>query len=587
MSDFARLLKLMRPQAGWMLLSIALSAIATLAHVALMATSGWFITAMAAAGIAGVSMNYFTPAGMIRAFAMVRTAGRYAERLMGHEATLKFVAKLRPWLFSRLEPLAPAALEDARSGDLLTRLRGDIDRLEFAFLRIIQPIVVAGIVLAAGIAFAARYEVAVAIIFALLALGAGVLVPLFIGAVSTPAARRVSANTAEFNALLVDHLEGRAELDIYDPDHRHRGAVLATSEALIDDEQKIARLTGLASASVGLATHIGLIVVIGFGGASVAAGTLAGPDLVMLALLGLALFEAVGPLPLAMQSLPLVLASARRIFALADRPAPVEAPDAMTWAEGSEMGGGVVSVRVPDQGDLVFDRVSYTYPGATRPALSGISLTLSPGKRLAVVGPSGSGKSSLVSLALRYRAASHGSIRFGGLPAEACDLDTWRAKIAVLAQSDHLFSASIADNLRLAGRNISREQMVEACKIAGILPFIEAQPQGFDTFVGALGAKVSGGEARRLGLARALLKDAPVLILDEPTEGLDRQGEAEILQSVLEMTRDRAVLLIAHSRTCLEQMDEIVVLEDGGIAARGAPDAILPLLPATVDRLKA
>ncbi len=576
MSDFRRLLKLMRPHAGWMLLSIALSAIATLAHVALMATSGWFITAMAAAGIAGVSMNYFTPAGMIRAFAMARTAGRYAERLVGHEATLKFVAKLRPWLFSRLEPLAPAALEDARSGDLLTRLRGDIDRLEFAFLRIIQPIVVAVIVLAAGIAFAARYEAAVAVIFALLALGAGVMVPLFIGAVSAAPARRVSENTAELNALLVDHLEGRAELDIYDPDHLHRDAVLSTSEALIDDEQRIARLTGLASASVGLASHLGLIVVIGLGGASVAAGTLAGPDLVMLALLGLALFEAVGPLPLAMQSLPLVLASARRIFALADRVPAVAAP-------GQAPKSGVASASVPKEGDLVFDGVSYTYPGATRPALTDISLTLSPGKRVAVVGPSGSGKTSIVGLALRYRAAPRGSISFGGQAVEACDPDAWRERIAVLAQSDHLFSASIADNLRLAGRDIPRQKMVEACEIAGILPFIEAQPQGFDTFVGALGAKVSGGEARRLGLARALLKDAPVLILDEPTEGLDRAGEANILQSVLEMTRERAVLLIAHSRACLAQMDEIIVLDGGRIAARGAPDAILPLLPATLD----
>ncbi|MDJ0933694.1 ABC transporter transmembrane domain-containing protein [Breoghania sp.] len=248
MKDFRRLLSLMRPPAGWMALSIALSAIAMLAHVALMATSDWFITAMAAAGLAGVSMNYFTPAAMIRAFAIVRTGGRYVERLVGHEATLKFVANLRPWLFARLEPLAAAGLEDERSGDIMTRLRGDIDRLEFAFLRILQPIVAAVIVVCVGIAFAAYHDLAIAAAIAVLALVAGVALLLLVGRLSAAPARRVTQNSAELNALLVEHLEGRAELDIYDTTHFHSAAVLSTSDALIADESKVASLAGFASA---------------------------------------------------------------------------------------------------------------------------------------------------------------------------------------------------------------------------------------------------------------------------------------------------------------------------------------------------
>ncbi|PTW60650.1 ATP-binding cassette subfamily C protein CydC [Breoghania corrubedonensis] len=560
MKDFLRVLRLMRPQAGWMALSIALAALATLAHVALMATSGWFITAMAAAGLAGVSMNYFTPAAMIRAFAIVRTGGRYVERLVGHEATLKFVASLRPWLFGRLEPLAPAALEDERSGDLMTRLRGDIDRLEFAFLRILQPMVVAVIVIGIGIAYAAFHDAAIAMALAVLAFAAGLVLPLLVGRLSAPSARRVTANSSDLNALLVEHLEARAELDIYDPGHRHRAAVLETSDALIDDERKVASLAGLASAGVGLCANLALVAVIAIGGPQIAAGTLGGPDLVMLALMGLALFEVVGPLPVAMQTLPGFLASARRIFSLADRAPPVPAV--------------AMPESVPETGALTFENVGFTYPGAGAAALSDVSFTLRPGKRIAIVGPSGSGKSSLVSLALRYRAASEGKIGFAGQPVERFEPEALRRRFAVLAQSDHLFSTTIDDNLRLADPAVSRGRIDQACALAGILDFIKEQPDGFDTYVGAHGAKVSGGQGRRLGLARALLKDAPFLILDEPTEGLDPETEERVLEGVLEATRERGVLLITHSHACLELMDEVIVLEAGRIVERGAPGEV-------------
>ena len=561
MRDFLRVLSLMRPQAGWMALSIALSALATLAHAALMATSGWFITAMAAAGIAGVSMNYFTPAAMIRAFAIVRTGGRYVERLVGHEATLKFVAKLRPWLFGRLEPLAPAALEDERSGDLMTRLRSDIDRLEFAFLRVLQPMVAAVIVIGVGIAFAARHDAAIAAAIAALALLAGLGLPLLIGWLSAAPARRVTVNSADLNARLVDHLEGRGELDIYDPCQRHRAGCLEVSDGLIADEQKVASLAGLAAAGVGLAANAVLVAVIAIGGPKLAAGGIEGPDLVMLALMGLALFEAIGPLPVAMQTLPAFLASARRIFALADRPVPV--PEV------------VAPLSVPETGDLVFERVGFTYPGATRPAVEEVSFTLTPGKRLAIVGASGSGKSSLVSLAMRYRPASAGAIRFAGEPIERYEPEALRRRIAVLAQSDHLFSATIADNLALGEPGVARGRMELACEQAEILDFVTAQPQGFETFIGAHGAKVSGGEGRRLGLARTLLKDAPILVLDEPTEGLDPETEERVLENVLDESRERAVLLITHSRACLEMMDEIIVMEAGRVVAQGAPADVL------------
>ncbi|MFG1345580.1 thiol reductant ABC exporter subunit CydC [Xanthobacter autotrophicus DSM 431] len=565
MRDVLRLLCLMRPQAGWMALAVLLSAAASLSHAALMAASGWFITAMALAGVAGAAMNTFTASAGIRAFALLRTVGRYGERIVGHEATLRFVARLRPWFFARLVPLAPAALEDQRSGDLLARLKSDIDRLEFAFLRILSPLLAALVVGGAAVGFAAAYDGTIALAVLGLMLVAGVGLPALAHRIGAGPARRIADGTGAFEAGLVDHLEGRADLAVYDPRGRHRARLDAASAALLADEGRLAGLAAATAAGVGLCAQAALVAVLLIGAPRVLAGTLGGADWPMLALFALAAFDAVAPLPLAFQTLPATLASARRLFALVDRPPPV--PEAGAFRP------------LPAEGGLAFAGVGLTYPGAARPALSDIHLTLSPGRHVAVVGPSGSGKSSLVALALRFRAPDAGTITYGGMPVAEMEPDALRRRVAVLGQKDHLFSDTILDNLRVADASASPDRCAAACATAGILPFVESQLEGFDTFVGAHGARLSGGEARRLGLSRTLLKDAPILILDEPTEGLDAVTEQVVMDQVLDAARHQAVLLITHRRAGLERMDEIVLLEGGRIAARGTPAQMLPLLP--------
>ncbi|MFS8036990.1 thiol reductant ABC exporter subunit CydC [Xanthobacter sp. AM11] len=568
MRDLLRLLRLMRPQAGWMALAVLLSAAASLAHVGLMAASGWFITAMALAGAAGVAMDPFTTSAAIRGFALLRTGARYGERLVGHEATLKFVARLRPWFFARLVPLAPAALEDEASGDLLARLKGDIDRLEFAFLRILSPVLAAVLVVAVAVGVAAYYAGAAALVLGAFALLAGAGLPALVHRLGAPAARRVAHDTGAFEAALVDHLEGRAELDIYDPAGRHRRQVDAASDALLADEASLARLAGASAAGVGLAAQGALLAVLLIAGPLVLAGRLAGADLPLLAFLALATFDAVAPLPLAFQTLPGTLASARRLFALVDRAPPVPEPG---------------SARpVPAEGALVFSRVGLTYPGADHAALADFDLVLTPGRHVALVGPSGSGKSSVVALALRFRAAGAGSISFAGTPVEAFSPDALRRRMAVLGQKDHLFAATIGDNLRMADPAATPDRCAQALATAGILPFVAAQPEGLETFVGAHGTSLSGGEARRVALARTLLKDAPVLILDEPTEGLDAHTEQAVMAAVLDAARGRTLLLVTHRTAGLARMDEIVVMDGGRVVARGTPGEMLghPLLAA-------
>jgi ATP-binding cassette, subfamily C, bacterial CydC len=558
MSVFWRLLRLMRPAAGWMALAVLLATVTALANIALIATSGWFITAMGLAGVAGAAMNYFTPAAMIRGFAILRTAGRYGERIIGHDATLRFVASLRPWFFARLEPLAPAALGDYRSGDLLTQLKTDIDRLELVFLRIVAPLAVAVLTLAPALFWLGWHDPGMGFAVGAFALLAGLGLPLLIRRLGASASRGVSAASADLNARLVDHVEGLAELSIYDLEGHHRAALLATSDTLRNHETRLAGLSAFANGGVGLAASLAFFSVLSIGIPALTAGRLASADLAMLAFFALALFEVIAPLPMALQSLPLALASALRLFETIDRAPPVPDP--------------AHPATIPRAGTLRFDRCGLTYPDNDAPALRDVSLELAPCRPVALVGPSGSGKSSVVALAMRFRASDQGAICFADQPVETFTGDALRDRIALLAQNAHLFSASIDANLRLARPQATAEEIAEACRIAGILSFIQAQPAGFDTFIGAHGLKLSGGERRRLALARTLLKDAPILILDEPTEGLDSATGHAVLDAVLTARAERAVLLITHRPVGLDRMAEVIRLESGRAVARGAPE---------------
>ncbi len=565
MSDLLRLLRLMRPQAGWMALAVLLSALATLASIALMAISGWFVTAMALAGAAGVAMNYFTPSAYIRACALIRSGGRYAERVVGHEATLRFVASLRPWLFARMEAGAPATLQGLSSGDLLSRLRGDIDRLETAFLRVLSPFAVALLALGPCLAVLAAYDGRMAVVTGLVILTGALIIPTILHARSAASARRLARGSAGLNALLVEEIQGLQELAVYDGAGMHRARLLAASDALTADEIRLSRASSLANAPLQAAPQIALLGVLILGFPQLASGSIAPEELPLLALLALASFDAVSAIPLAIQTIPTLLSSARRVFEVADTPAPTAEPAA--------------PAALPRSGTLRLRGVGLTYPGAASASLAGIDLDLAPGRRIAVVGPSGSGKSSLAALALRFYPASEGLISFAEVPYAAIAGADIRSRIALMSQSDHLFSASIADNLRIADPRADHASLCDACRIAQILDFVEAQPNGFGTEVGAHGSRVSGGEARRIVLARALLARRPILILDEPTEGLDLATEAALLDALLEARPEVALLLLTHRPARLERMDEIIRLEQGRIVARGGPADLPRLLP--------
>lgn len=555
-----RLFLLFRPYWGWMALSVLLALVTMLANTALMATSGWFITAMGLAGVAGVSMNYFTPAAMIRAFAIARTGGRYAERVVSHEATFRLLAQLRGWLYDRLEPLAPAALGGLRSGDVLTRLHADIDQLEQVFLRLFAPAAVALLASLSIVAFVWVYTAELALVLLVMFAGIGIALPVWVEYAGRTTSQRIASARAEFNTALVDTIEGLGELQVSGASEHAVQRLHTIGEDLIDGNRRLARLTGTVQSVIGLAGSLAMAAALVILIPRVTAGTLPAPDLTMFALLAFATFEPLAQVPLAIQTLAGTLASARRIFAFADATPPV--PDPKTPEP------------MPADSTLAFEKVSLQYPGSRQPALQDIDLFLEPGRRVLLVGASGAGKSSIVNLALRFYQPDGGRITLGGVPVEDLRAEDVRCRIAALSQYVHLFTATIADNLRLAKPDATQDELEAACRIAQIHDDIAAQPAGYKTYVGAAGLKLSGGQVRRLAVARALLKDAPVIILDEPTEGMDTLTAKALMQAFLAATRDRAVLVISHRAMAYEDFDDVVVLENGRIVEHGDPERL-------------
>jgi ATP-binding cassette subfamily C protein CydC len=556
-----RLLQILRPVRGWLLLGGLLAFATLLANVILMALSGWFIAAMALAGVAGVTMNYFTPAAVIRACAIVRTVGRYGERLVTHEATLRLLSTLRVWFYERLEPLAPAVLERYRSGDLLSRLRADIDTLDHFYLRLLLP---SGVAFASSLLFLlflSWFSPLLALIEAALLGVAGVALPLFLNRLTSATGERINSLSSDLRANLVNDLQGMGELLIEGADSRHAERIERLSQSLAEAQSRMSQFDGIAQGAIGLCANLAMWLITLSAIPMIRAGELPPAQLAMLALFTLASFEAIAPLPAALQGLGETLAAARRVFGLVDSSPAVEEPS--------------TPEPLPQNMTLALRDLRFTYPETEPPVLQDLNLTLPPGGKLALIGPSGSGKTTLLQLLLKFRTPDRGSIALGGIPYASLSGEVLRSRIAVATQYNHLFNASIRNNLLLANPEADQAALEAACRLAMIDDFIAAQPEGYETRVGELGLRLSGGQVRRLAIARALLKNAPILILDEPTEGLDPHTEQIMMERILKWSEERSLLLVTHRVRGLEQMDQIFLLREGGIAEHGSHQQLL------------
>lgn len=550
MSDLRFFLALARPDRWWLRLGAVLAALTLLAGIGLLSVSGWFI---AAASVSGFAAAIAATRG-VRGFALLRPLSRYGERLATHEATFRILARLRVWVFRTVAPLAPGRLSSLRGGDLLARVTGDVDALDGLYLRLVTPVIAAVCaVIAVSILLALTAPLALPGVLALFAL-TGIGLPLLAGRAGRDAGDEVAQASAQARAEAGDLAAGMAELKAYGADARVAGRLARASARWTQAQRDLARLTMINAAVLALAGPAGLVAALALasaGGAGPAAAALAG-------FAAFALFEAAAPLVQAGEAYGRTAASARRLKALDEMEPAVAVPE--------------TPAPLSDRSDVALEGVSFTYPGRETPALTGLGLSLPEGARLAVVGPSGSGKSSLVKLLMAFHAPDAGRITLGGTGYDRLAPSAIRSRFALVDQRAELISASIRDNLALADPQAGEDRLWAALERARAAGFVRALPDGLDTWIGEQGALVSGGQARRIALARAFVADAPVLLLDEPTEGLDEVTEAEFvagLEDWLEEDRRRSVLIVTHRAALLGPAREAVVLDEGRMAEAG------------------
>ena len=539
-----------RPLRGRLLLAVAAGAAATGCGVALLAVSGFLLArASQHPGILAISAAVVA----VRALSAGRGVSRYLERLASHDAAFRVLARVRVRIYRRLERLAPAGLAEFSSGDLLARLVSDVDATQDLFIRGIAAPLAAAVVGAGSVVACLLILAPAGAVLAAGLLVAGIGVPMLAARAARGAARRVAPARGQLAASLTDLMAGAAELHAYGARETALASVTVADADLTRQADRNAMVSGLSaglsSATAGL-TVWGVLLL---GVAATGAGVLTRVPLAVLTLTALASFEAVTALPAAAVQLGHTRVSARRIAALLDAPDPVREPLAPR-----PLPDGPISVRLRGA------QVRYGPDGPA--ALDGIDLDLLPGRRVALTGPNGAGKSTLASVLLRFAELTSGRVTLNGHDLASYSADEVRTRIGGCPQDPHIFDASLRDNLRLARPGATDEQLAEAAARVRLLDWIESLPLRWDTRVGAHGATLSGGQRQRLAVARALLADPDLLILDEPTAHLDPGTRRALLSDVLAATAGRTMLLITHDLDGLDEFDQVITLEGGKIA---------------------
>ncbi|PNG98599.1 thiol reductant ABC exporter subunit CydD [Streptomyces malaysiensis] len=536
-------------------LALLLGSLALLSAVGLMAVSGWLISRAAQQPPVLYLMVAVTAT---RAFGIGRAVFRYAERLVSHDAVLRVLAELRVAVYRRLERLAPAGLGRTRRGDLLSRLVADVDAVQDYFLRWLLPVGTALIVGAASVGFLTWVLPEAGAVLAAGLLVAGVVVPAVSGALARRAERRLAPARGALSAQVVDLLAGAAELTVAGALPRRLDEVRRADGALTRIARRTAAAAGTGAGLSALVCGLTVAAAAWVGVPAVADGRIHGVWLAVVVLTPLAAFEAVAGLPLAVQHRQRVRRAAERVYEVLDEPLPVREPDEARREEAP-------STPYP----LVLRGITARHPGQSAPALDGFGLELRPGRRVAVVGPSGAGKTTLAQVLLRFLDPEGGTYTLAGRNAAALDGDAVRRLVGLCAQDAHVFDSSLRENLRLARPGASDDELRSALAGARLLDWVDGLPDGLDTLVGEQGARLSGGQRQRLALARALLAEFPVLVLDEPAEHLDLPTADALTADLLSATRGRTTVLITHRLAGLAAVDEVIVLDGGRAVQRG------------------
>lgn len=545
----------------WLLtLGVVLAIVTLLASIGLLTLSGRFLSASAVVGVAGIySFNYMLPAAGVRGAAIIRTAGRYFERLVSHDATFRVLQHLRVFTFSKLLPLSPAGLARFRQGELLNRVVADVDTLDHLYLRVISPLIGALVVIVVVTAGLSILDVTLALTLGgIMLVTLLVLPPLFYRA-GKPAGESITQMRGQYRQQLTAWLQGQAELMLFSASDRYRKQLEKTEQRWQDAQRRQAELTALSQALMLLIGGVAVVAMLWLTSAGVGGNSQPGALIALFVFCALAAFEALAPVTGAFQHLGQVIASARRITQITGQQPEV------TFAAGEGQAFGQVS--------LTLNQVTFSYPQQPSPALENISLQVGAGEHIAILGRTGCGKSTLLQLLTRAWDPANGEILLNDQPLTHLNEATLRQAMSVVPQRVHLFSATLRDNLSLAAPGASDIQLMKALERVGLEKLLE--DSGLNAWLGEGGRQLSGGELRRLAIARALLHDAPLMLLDEPTEGLDATTESQILDLLAEVMREKTVLMVTHRLRGLARFNRIIVMDNGKIIEQGSHAELL------------
>ena len=532
--------------------------------IGLLTTSGWFLAATSIAGL-GTLFNFFYPSASVRGLAIGRTLFRYFEKLVTHDATFRILAKLRVQVFEKIIPLSPGVLNRYRNSDLLNRLVSDVDTLDSLYLRLIAPFITAIFVILAmciGLSF----------VNAPLALGLGASLLLLVFVIPTVFYQlgkkfgdKLVHSRALYRTQFLEFIQAQAELLLFNAEDKLKDNMAKTEANWQADQQQETNLSGFSTALSLFLNGLIIAAMLWFSSqAEFGNDEYRMAFIALFTFAALASFEILMPLGSAFLHIGQVIASAERVTDI------IEQQPLVTFNGKAEFDqNATILIEAKD--------LSFTYPERQNRALENLNLIIQKGKKVAILGKTGSGKSTLLQLLVRNYDANQGQLFLAGKPIADYAEDTLRSQFCFLTQRVHVFSDTLRQNLQFASAvNISDEKIIEVLNQVGLGKLLE-QEQGLDIWLGDGGRPLSGGEQRRLGLARILLNDAPILLLDEPTEGLDRETERQILRLILAHAENKTLIMVTHRLTAIEQFDELCVIDEAKLIEKGTYAELLQL----------
>ncbi|ELV8625200.1 cysteine/glutathione ABC transporter ATP-binding protein/permease CydC [Vibrio cidicii] len=560
MRDLVPYLKLYKKHWFGLSLGMLLAFLTLCASIGLLTLSGWFLSAAGIAGltIARETFNYMLPGAFVRGFAMGRTAGRWGERVVSHNATFKLLTDLRIFFFSKLTPLIPGRVSNLRDADLLNRLVADIDSMDHVYLRLISPMVVGTLGIAGLTAVLCWFDMTLGLTLGAILLTLLLCWPVLFYKLGKRNGAELTQHRAQLRIAALDWLQGYSELTLFGAETRYRTAIGEAQQRLMRNQYFNAHFSGLAQALLMLANGWTLVLMLWLAADGVG-GNPPDPMIALVAFATMASVELLMPIAGAFQHLGQTLSSARRLNEVILSEPEVRFPTEPVAHSG--------------EFSIAYNNVSFRYPDSEKMALKNVNLSIPAGSRIAIVGQTGSGKSTLLQLLNRYWDVQSGSIEIAGQPLTQWNESQLRQTLSVVSQRVDILNGSLRDNLLMASPQASDETISQVLNEVGLGNLLDHD--GLNAWLGDGGRQLSGGEKRRIGIARALLHDAPILLLDEPTEGLDKQTEQQIMQLFANHFAGKTVVFITHRLVNLDQMDSICLIEQGEVVEHGSHSELL------------